>query len=45
MHIFYRCSTLLRLWLSLQHMENRNFFTEMYTRLEDTAKYFIILYG
>jgi hypothetical protein len=45
MQFIYRCTALLRLWLSLQRAEDRDFFTEVSTRLEDTGKEFITQNG
>jgi hypothetical protein len=41
MQIIYQCTDLLRLWSSLQRLEDRDLFTEMSTRLEKTTKKFI----
>jgi hypothetical protein len=35
--VIYRCTTFLRSWSSLQHMENRDLFTEVSTRLKGTT--------
>ena len=37
MQVIYRCTGTLRLWSSLQRVENRDLFTEVCTRLEATA--------
>ena len=37
MQVIYRCTGTLCLWSSLQRVENRDLFTEVCTRLEDTA--------
>jgi hypothetical protein len=34
----YRCTSMLRLWLPLQHMENRELFMEVCTQLESVVK-------
>jgi hypothetical protein len=41
MQVIYRCTALLRLWSSLQRSEDRDLFTEVSTRLKETAKDFI----
>jgi hypothetical protein len=41
MQVIYRCTTLLRSWSSLQKMENRDLFSEVSTRLKNSAKEFI----
>jgi len=38
MQVIYRCTSTLRLWSALQRVENRDLFTEVCTRLEDTAR-------
>ena len=45
LQVIYRCTALLRSWSSLQRAENRDLFTEVCTRLEDTAKDFITRHG
>jgi hypothetical protein len=45
MLVINRCSTLLRSWSSLQRMENKDLFTEVSTRLENTAKELITQHG
>jgi hypothetical protein len=45
LQVVYRCTSLLRSWSLLQRMEDRDLFTEVCTRLEDTAKDFISLHG
>ena len=38
MQVIYKCTGTLRLWSSLQRVENRDLFTEVCTRLEATAR-------
>jgi hypothetical protein len=38
LQVLYRCTGILRLWSHLQHLENRDLFTEVCTRLEATAR-------
>jgi hypothetical protein len=45
MQVIYRCTALLRSWSSLQRLEDRDLFTEVSTRLEETAKDFITQHG
>jgi hypothetical protein len=45
LQVIYRCTGILRLWLPLQRMENRDLFTEVCTRLEDTARDTFSLHG
>jgi hypothetical protein len=44
MEVIYRCKALLRSWSLLQRLENHDPFTEVSTRLEETAKKFITHY-
>jgi hypothetical protein len=44
-HVIYRCTALLRLWSPLQRLEDRGLFTEVSTRLKNTAKEFIFQHG
>jgi hypothetical protein len=39
------CFAMLRLWLPLQHVVHRNLFTEVSTRLEDTARDIFFQHG
>jgi hypothetical protein len=41
MQVIYRCTAMFRLGSSLQRLEDRDLFTEVSTRLEETAKDFI----
>ena len=43
MHVIYGAR--LRLWLALHSVEHRDLFTEVYTRLEDTARDFLSQHG
>ena len=45
LQVIYRCTALLRSWSSLQRSDHRDLFTEVSTRLEDTAKDFITQHG
>jgi oligoribonuclease NrnB/cAMP/cGMP phosphodiesterase (DHH superfamily) len=38
LQVIYRCTSTLRLWLSLQRVENRDLFMEVCARLEATAR-------
>jgi hypothetical protein len=38
LQVIYRAIGTLRLWFSLQRLEDCNLFTEIYARMEDTAK-------
>lgn len=38
MQVIYRCIGMLRLWSSLQRVENRDLFREVCTHLENTAR-------
>ena len=40
LQVIYRCTALLRSWSSLQRVENKDLFTEVCARLEETAKDF-----
>jgi hypothetical protein len=41
MQVIYRYTSLLRSWLSLQRVENHDFFTKISTWLEDMMNKFI----
>jgi hypothetical protein len=45
MQLIYRCTTLLRSWSSLQRLKDRDLFTEVSTRLKNSAKEFITQHG
>jgi hypothetical protein len=45
LQVIYRCTCILRLWLPLQRMENRDLFTDVCTRLEATARDTFFLHG
>jgi hypothetical protein len=45
MQVIYRSTALLRSWSSLQRLEDRDLFTEVSTRLENSAKEFITQHG
>jgi hypothetical protein len=45
MQVIYRCTALLRSWSSLQRLEDRDLFTVVSSRLEETAKDFITQHG
>jgi hypothetical protein len=45
MQVIYRCTALLRSWSSLQHVEDRDLFTEVSSRLEVTARDFFTQHG
>lgn len=45
MQVIYRCTAILRSWSALQRVENRDLFTEVCTRLEDTAGNTFSLHG
>jgi hypothetical protein len=45
MQVIHRSTATLRLWSSLQRVEDRDLFMEVSTRLENTAKDFIIQHG
>jgi hypothetical protein len=45
LQVIYRCIGILRLWSPLQRMEHRDLFTEVYTRLEATARDTFFLHG
>jgi hypothetical protein len=45
MQVIYRSTALLRLWSSLQRLEDRDLFTEVSTRLEETVKDFTSQHG
>jgi hypothetical protein len=38
LQVIYRCTALLRSWIPLQSVEHRDFFMEVSSRLEDTAR-------
>jgi hypothetical protein len=38
LQVIYRCTGILHLWSSLQRVEHRNLFTEVYARLETLAR-------
>jgi hypothetical protein len=38
LQVIYRCTATLRSWSALQKMENRDLFTDVCTRLKDTAR-------
>jgi hypothetical protein len=38
MQVIYQCTAMLRSWPSLYRVEHRDLFTEVSTRLEDTAR-------
>jgi hypothetical protein len=45
LQVIYRCTGTLRLWSSLQRVEHRGLFTEVYARLENTARDTFSLHG
>jgi hypothetical protein len=45
LQVIYRCTATLRSWSALQNAENRDLFTKVYTRLEDTARDTFFLHG
>jgi hypothetical protein len=45
MQVIYRSTAMLRLWSPLQRLEDRDLFMEVSTRLENSAKEFIIQHG
>jgi hypothetical protein len=45
LQVIYRCTGILRLWSSLQRVENRALFTEVCTRLEATVRDTFSLHG
>ena len=45
MQVIYRCTAILRSWSPLHRVEWRDLFTEVCTRLEDTARDFFTQHG
>jgi hypothetical protein len=45
LQVIYRCTNTLRLWSSLQRVEHRELFTEVYSRLEAMARDIFSLHG
>jgi hypothetical protein len=45
MQVIYRCMVLLRSWSPLQRLESRDLFTEVSTRLKNTANELISQHG
>jgi hypothetical protein len=45
MQVLYRCTALLRLWSSLQRLQDRDLFMEVSTRLEGTARELFTRHG
>jgi hypothetical protein len=39
LQVIYRCTGTLRIWSQLHHLEDHDLFTEVCTRLEDTARH------
>jgi hypothetical protein len=45
LQVIYRCTRTLRLWSQLHRLEDRDLFTEVCTRLEDTARHLFSQHG
>jgi hypothetical protein len=45
LQVIYRCTGTLRVWLQLHRLADHDLFTEVCTRLEDTARHLFSLHG